>query len=112
MSVGKQLKKARERKGLSQLEVMDKTNINNRTLSRYENGGAEPDYSTLRTLANLYGVPVSYFFEEYDVDITIDLEDLLEDKNVTWGDKPLNEEDKKKALEILKIILDGKKERH
>jgi transcriptional regulator with XRE-family HTH domain len=112
MSVGKQLKKARERKGLSQLEVMDKTNINNRTLSRYENGGAEPDYNTLRTLAKLYGVPVSYFFEEYDVDITIDLEDLLEDKNVTWGDKPLNEEDKKKALEILKIILDGKKERH
>jgi transcriptional regulator with XRE-family HTH domain len=109
MSVGKQLKKAREKKKLSQLDVYEKTNINNKTLSRYENDGAEPDYSTLRTLANLYGVPVSYFFEEYDIDITLDLEELLEDKNVTWGNKPLNKEEKEKALDILKILLDGKK---
>jgi transcriptional regulator with XRE-family HTH domain len=112
MSVGKQLKKAREKKKLSQLDVYEKTNINNKTLSRYEKDGAEPDYSTLRTLANLYGVPISYFFEEYDIDLTIDLEEVLKDRNVTLGNKPLNDEDRKKALDVLKIILDGKKERH
>jgi transcriptional regulator with XRE-family HTH domain len=109
MSIGSRLRKAREKKNLSQLDVYDKTNINNKTLSRYENDGAEPDYKTLKSLAALYGVKISYFFEETDIDMEYDLEELLEDKQLTWKDKVLNEEEKKKAIEILNILLDGKR---
>ncbi len=41
---------------LTQLEVMKKTGINNKTLSGYENGVAEPDIDTLTILFSLYGI--------------------------------------------------------
>ncbi|MCM3411496.1 helix-turn-helix domain-containing protein [Metabacillus litoralis] len=58
-SLGERLRKAREQKRLSQLEVYRRTNISNKTLSRYENGGSQPDVETLKTLATLYEVSVN-----------------------------------------------------
>jgi transcriptional regulator with XRE-family HTH domain len=110
MSIGRRLRKAREKRKLSQLDVYKKTNINNKTLSRYENDGTEPDFETLKTLAGLYDVPVSYFFSEIEVNTNYDLEELLQDKTLTWGDKVLTEEEKQKAIDILNILLDGKKD--
>lgn len=61
MSVlGNRLRKAREKKKLNQVEVFKKTKINNKTLSRYENGGSEPDLETLKILASLYEVSVDW----------------------------------------------------
>lgn len=108
MSLGKRLRRARENKKLSQLDVYEKTNINNKTLSRYENDGTEPDYGTLKALAKLYGVSVSYFFEEKE-NVSYDLKELLKDKKVTWANETLSEEEKRKAIEILNILLNGKK---
>lgn len=59
-SLGERLKKARMDKGLSQKEVMGYTNINNKTLSGYENGVSEPDINTLKTLSDLYEVSIDY----------------------------------------------------
>lgn len=59
-SLGERLKKARLDKGLSQKEVMKYTNINNKTLSGYENGVSEPDINTLKTLSDLYDVSIDY----------------------------------------------------
>ena len=61
MSVlGDRLRAARDKKGLSQIEVFRRTKINNKTLSRYENGGTEPDICTLKLLADIYEVSVDY----------------------------------------------------
>lgn len=61
MSVlGDRLRAAREKKGLSQIEVFRRIKINNKTLSRYENGGTEPDIDTLKLLAELYDVSINY----------------------------------------------------
>lgn len=59
-SLGERLKRARERKGLSQTEVYRRTNINNKTLSRYEKNGSEPDSETLKILAELYDVSADF----------------------------------------------------
>ncbi|MEM5014125.1 helix-turn-helix transcriptional regulator [Niallia taxi] len=59
-SLGERLKKARERKLLSQIEVFRMTNINNKTLSRYEKDGTEPDIETLKALSNLYEVSTDF----------------------------------------------------
>ena len=54
--LGQALRMARERRELSQTKVMALTGINNKTLSGYENGVAEPDLQTLSTLLRLYRV--------------------------------------------------------
>ena len=51
---GQALRLARERRELTQTQVMALTGINNKTLSGYENGVAEPDLQTLATLLQLY----------------------------------------------------------
>ena len=49
------LRLAREKRGLTQTQVMGRTGINNKTLSGYENGISEPDLETLAALLRLYG---------------------------------------------------------
>lgn len=109
MSVGNRLRSARERKKLSQLEVSRRTTISNKALSRYETDGAEPDFDTLKILAELYEVPIAYFFEEAQQE-NIDLLSLLAEKKLTWGKEELNEAEKKRAIEILTILFNQKKD--
>lgn len=59
-SIGDRLKSARERKNLKQVQVKERTGINNKTLSGYEKGVSEPDIETLKTLASLYEVSVDW----------------------------------------------------
>ena len=56
------LRLAREKHGLTQKQVMALTGINNKTLSGYENGVAQPDLKTLTELLKLYGVSPNRFF--------------------------------------------------
>ena len=53
---GLALRQARERRELTQTQVMAMTGINNKTLSGYENGVSEPDLQTLAILLRLYQV--------------------------------------------------------
>lgn len=55
-TLGERLRLAREKVGLKQTQVKERSNINNKTLSGYENDVSEPDTNTLVTLAELYGV--------------------------------------------------------
>lgn len=109
MNIGDRLRKARERKGISQLEVYKRININNKTLSRYEKGNSEPDYSTLKSLGELYGVGITYFFNENNNE-EYDLKVLLKEKKVTWGEVDLNEEEKQRVYEIINILLSEQKD--
>jgi len=59
-SLASRLKKARENKKLTQVSVADKTGINNKTLSGYENAVSEPDYDSLKALASLYDVSIDW----------------------------------------------------
>lgn len=81
-SLGQRLKFARERKNLKQLEVAKKTGINNKTLSGYEHGRAEPDFDTLLKLAELYEVDIHWIIgkkqvEDENLQNIIDSFDLL-----------------------------------
>lgn len=55
-SIAKLLKDTREDLDLSQMDVMNKTGISNKSLSRYENNMTEPDLKTLAELCSLYGI--------------------------------------------------------
>ena len=60
MTIGMRLKQARETLRLSQKEVAEKTKMNSKSISHWENDRALPSILDLRTLANLYGVTTDY----------------------------------------------------
>lgn len=60
LSFGERLKRARERKGLTQAQVMKITSITDKSLSRYENGASAPDPDTILELIRLYDVSADY----------------------------------------------------
>lgn len=60
LSFGERLRKARERKGMTQAQVMKMTNISDKSLSRYENGASAPDPDTILELIRLYDVSADY----------------------------------------------------
>lgn len=60
LSFGERLRLARERKDMTQLDVYRAIGLNNKSLSRYENGTTAPDPDTLRDLIRLYDVSSDY----------------------------------------------------
>lgn len=60
LSFGERLRRARERKGMTQAQVMKVTNISDKSLSRYENGASAPDPDTILELIRLYDVSADY----------------------------------------------------
>lgn len=66
-SFGIRLKQLRSERGLTQMQLGEKVNINYSTLSDYERGDKEdPLMSTLRTLANFFNVSLDYMSGESD----------------------------------------------
>lgn len=117
------LRIARERKNLKQTQVRDRTGINNKTLSGYENGVSEPDLETLKVLADLYEVSVDWLSGYTDDpspskpyytltpkderDIAKDLEKMMNDleskEAMAFHGEPLDEE----TRELLRISLEN-----
>lgn len=69
MTLGENLKRLRRERGLSQDEVAQKLFLSRQSVSKWENGQAEPGVENLKTLAKLYGVTV---------DALVGAEELLE----------------------------------
>ncbi len=60
------LKALRRSKNLSQLKVALDLNMNQNSISRYENGEREADYATLVRIAEYFGVSVDYLLGRTD----------------------------------------------
>ena len=67
LSFGERLRKARKRKGLSQVDVFKALGLNNKSLSRYENGETTPNPETLQRLIRLYDVSSEYILGITDI---------------------------------------------
>lgn len=117
-SLGERLRIARERKGYSQTEVYRRTNINNKTLSRYEKNGSEPDRETLITLANLYDVNYEWLSTgetsspskiKDEIDIAKRMEqirkDLTSEDGLLFNGEPMSEEAVESFLEAMEYAV-------
>ncbi len=60
------LKALRKERGISQLKLAMDLNMNQNSISRYENGEREADYATLIRLADYFHVSVDYLLERTD----------------------------------------------
>lgn len=60
------LKELRKQKGISQLKLAMDLNMNQNSISRYENEEREADYVTLIKLADYFNVSIDYLLERTD----------------------------------------------
>ncbi|MFJ7663703.1 helix-turn-helix domain-containing protein [Lysinibacillus sp. NPDC097162] len=60
MALGERLKKARNDKGLTQIEAAKKLGVTNGALSGYERNYRDPDTNMLKQMAELYEVSLDY----------------------------------------------------
>lgn len=60
------LKLLRKQKGISQLKLAMDLNMNQNSISRYENGEREADYRTLILFADYFNVSIDYLLERTD----------------------------------------------
>lgn len=60
------LKELRKSRGISQLKLAIDLNMNQNSISRYENGEREADYATLVRFADYFDVSVDYLLGRTD----------------------------------------------
>ena len=60
------LKELRTQLGISQLKLAIALNLNQNSISRYESGEREADYTTLIALADYFDVSLDYLLERTD----------------------------------------------
>lgn len=60
------LKELRENKGITQLKLAMDLDMNQNSISRYENNVREADYKTLILLSNYFNVSIDYLLEQTD----------------------------------------------
>lgn len=101
-TLGERLRIARDRKGFSQVQVKERTNINNKTLSGYEKDISEPDTKTLSVLADLYEVDYKWLLtgkgsiDPIDIDLMTDeeideeLKEAQKEMTVWYKNEPKN----------------------
>lgn len=64
--IGMRLRQLRKQKHISQLKLAMDLNLNQNSVSRYENGEREADYATLILIADYFGVSLDYLLERTD----------------------------------------------
>lgn len=64
MTLGENIRSIRNEKGLSILELKEKTGLSKSTISELENDKSSPTAATLEKIANALKVPVSDFFAD------------------------------------------------
>ena len=60
------LKEIRQARGITQLKLAMDLNMNQNSISRYENGEREADYKTLIAFADYFHVSIDYLLERTD----------------------------------------------
>lgn len=91
------IKELREDRDLRQIDVSEKTGIDQRTLSNYETGKTNPDSYAIIKLAKFYGVTCDYLLGNSDVNLG------------TWDEVADELVKIEKRLENLEMYIRGKK---
>jgi transcriptional regulator with XRE-family HTH domain len=106
----KRLTSLRKSKKLSQAEMAKILGIHRGTYSNYESGNRHPDYETLQSIADFFGVSTDYLLGRSDDPQKLnyqEISDLREqfitrEKPLTWKGKPLSED----QLEYISKLID------
>lgn len=114
-TLGDRLRRARDRKGLKQKEVNERTGISDKSLSRYENNASEPDAESLVKLSNLYEVSLDWLLGKEikkrsanalpESEIERIVSEIEVEENVKLRDNPIAHQAVRNALELIAKAL-------
>lgn len=76
------IKSLREDRDLRQIDVAQRTGIDQRTLSNYETGKTKPDSDAIVILADFFGVSCDYLLGVTDTDFNTPVEIIKELKDI------------------------------
>lgn len=122
MTLGSRLKKARQIKRLTQVELGKTLGSSDATINRYEKDVRKPDPDTLNKLATILGVSIDWLMgrkNSKDTNIIqfsqkkqFDLVDILENKEIeiTAAGKPLTQKTINKVLKVIDESIENKDE--
>lgn len=115
-TLGSNIRRLRERAGLSQKDLSSHIGVSNAVLSRYELDDRKPDFDTLEKIADYFEVSIDYLFgrtdkkqasAKHDVELTDYQKEVLEffDKSpiVNFKDKP---DDLRSMLEDFEVYYE------
>ena len=66
VAIGREVRAFRRQQGITVAELANQTNLSIGMLSKIENGNTSPSLSTLQTLSNTLGVPLTSFFRRFE----------------------------------------------
>lgn len=89
MTIAERIRLYRQQRGFSQSELAEKSQVNNKSLSRYELGSSIPPADALKNIADALGVSSDALLN--DDNVSVKDKDLLEKFEVI---QEMNEEDK------------------
>ena len=106
------LRNLREYQELSQADVSLKLGMPKSTYSRYETGASEPNFETLKKLANFFDVSIDYLLENdrslSDSEEIVDLNDFLLNGRYTINSKFLNTRERKRLSDMVRVMYEDK----
>ena len=104
------IKFLRKHQELSQAQVAKEINILQSAYSHYEQGISEPNFETLKKLANFFDVSIDYLLENdrslSDTDEIVDLNNFLLNGRYTINSKFLSNRERKRLNDMIKIMYD------
>lgn len=100
MTIAERIRLYRQQKGLSQAELSEKSDVNNKSLSRYELGTSIPPADVLKNLADALGISADALLS--DENTTIKDLDLFQKFQVI---QDMNEEDKAMIIRFLDLNI-------
>lgn len=92
--IAKKLKLLRERKGISQIELAEKLNIQQGSYSNYERGRRTPDIDALIRIANYYKVSTDYLLGQ----------EKENESKLSKLERELDQKEKEKLYDIVKVM--------
>ncbi|KPV41990.1 helix-turn-helix domain-containing protein [Alicyclobacillus ferrooxydans] len=121
MSFGDRLARLRKNKGLSQYELADRLGFSRGKLANYEQGQREPDYATLKQLADFFEVTTDYLLghdtssnniSTEETDFLRWIDENMDDADVFFYDFHKSpEEQKKQFMETMRALWEVEKKR-
>ena len=106
---GNRLRALRERKELAQGTIAGRLNLTQATYSRYESGVHQPDFDTLKKIANFFNVSIDYLLENdnnlYETEEIVDFNNFVMNGKYTISSKFPTERDRKIINGVINSIF-------
>lgn len=105
--IGNRLKQLRIEHGILQKDLAEQLNLSQQTISLYESNKRQPDYDTLRTIAESFNVSTDYILGVTNISQPMNIAmEIREEYSADKKSENYHSKEKNKALEILEQIYD------